>query len=168
MGTGVAKTARTSRGPILNYSTTVPVAQTVGEVTAILARAGAARVSTTYNAGEVIGVTFELHTPIGKFIYELPILAEPVLRVLREKDRAGQLAAGVSGKLSRATMTTQAHAERVAWRIAKDWLEAQLALIEAGLASLDQVMLPYLIADDEGHTLYQRFTERQLALGAGE
>jgi hypothetical protein len=41
----------------------------------------------------------------------------------------------------------------------KDWLEAQLALIDAQVVEIEQVMLPYLIVDDTGLTLYQRYLE---------
>ena len=56
---------------------------------------------------------------------------------------------------------------RVAWRILKDWVAAQLAIVETEMVSLDEVMLPYLRSDD-GRTLYELFTERQLALTTGE
>ena len=59
-------------------------------------------------------------------------------------------------------------AERVAWRVIKDWLEAQLALIDAQMATLDQVMLPYLVIDATGKTLYGSYRDReQVALEAG-
>jgi hypothetical protein len=50
----------------------------------------------------------------------------------------------------------------VAWRVLKDWLEAQLALIEAGVADMSQVMLPYMRGDD-GLTVWQRYLEREQA-----
>ena len=49
-------------------------------------------------------------------------------------------------------------AGRVAWRIEKDWLEAQLAKIESGLATPLQLLLPYAVAKD-GSTFYQKITE---------
>ena len=45
-------------------------------------------------------------------------------------------------------------AARVAWRIIKDWLEAQLALVSAELADLEQVFLPYA-QNGAGVTLYE-------------
>ena len=63
--------------------------------------------------------------------------------------------------------STPEHAERVAWRIVKDWLEAQLAIIRTEMVTLDQVMLPYMVGD-EGHTVYELYRDRQLALGTGD
>lgn len=45
------------------------------------------------------------------------------------------------------------------WRVIKDWLEAQIALIDAGMVEAEQVMLPYLIVDETGQTLYQRYLD---------
>ena len=44
------------------------------------------------------------------------------------------------------------------WRIIKDWLNAQLALIEVGQAEMAEVFLPYALTNT-GQTLFQRFTE---------
>ena len=50
----------------------------------------------------------------------------------------------------------------MAWRIVKAWLGAQLALIRAGLASLDQIFLPFA-QDVSGATLYERIKEQRFA-----
>jgi hypothetical protein len=57
-------------------------------------------------------------------------------------------------------------AERVAWRIVKDWIAAQLAIVETGMTSLDQVMFPYML-DNDGATLYELYVGQQPALEAG-
>jgi len=60
---------------------------------------------------------------------------------------------------------TVEQAERVAWRIMKDWLEAQLAIIATEMVTLDQVFLPYMQGDD-GRTVYELYLDHQLAIGA--
>lgn len=42
----------------------------------------------------------------------------------------------------------------VAWRNVKDWIAAQIAIIEIGQVGIDEVMLPYMV-DAYGHTLYE-------------
>jgi hypothetical protein len=62
---------------------------------------------------------------------------------------------------------TPEHAERVAWRIVKDWLEAQLAIVATEMVTFDQVMLAYVRTSD-GTTLYDLYRGGGLpALGAG-
>lgn len=46
-------------------------------------------------------------------------------------------------------------ARRVSWRVVRDWLRAQLTLIEAGASSIEEVMLPWAITND-GTTVGQR------------
>jgi hypothetical protein len=63
---------------------------------------------------------------------------------------------------------TSAQAERVAWRIVKDWLEAQMAIVVTNQAEMAQVFLSYVIADRSGLTVYQQFKEhnqKQIATG---
>lgn len=61
---------------------------------------------------------------------------------------------------------TRAQAERVAWRVIKDWIAAQLAIVETQMVELDQVMLPYLHVDGD-RTLYESYRDQELrAIGA--
>lgn len=62
--------------------------------------------------------------------------------------------------------TSLDQAERTAWRCLKDWVEAQMALIEIGMVSIDQVFLPYVI-NKEGKTLYAYAKEHRLFLEGG-
>lgn len=148
----------------LNYSTTVPVHRTVGEVQAMLAQHGADAVATRYADKQPVGVSFQLATPHGPRTFALPVDVDAVRRLLVAQHRSGSIKAHVS----KAQITSPEHAARVAWRVVKDWLEAQLAIIEAQMATLDQVMLPYLVTSADGQTLYEAYRERgQSAIEAG-
>ena len=58
-------------------------------------------------------------------------------------------------------------ARRTAWRITKDWVDAQLAIIETKMVTTAQVFLPYAVTND-GRQVYQRFIEdSSLLLGGG-
>jgi hypothetical protein len=61
-------------------------------------------------------------------------------------------------------LSSHAHASKVAWRVIKDWLAAQIALIESEMATLDEVMLPYLIVGPDKQSLYSLMSEHQLML----
>lgn len=148
-----------TRSPILNYTTTVPVEKSVAEITQILARKGARSVSQRYDENrKIVGVDFVL--VINKFPipFELPANAAGVAKVLiKAKPNA-----------DRARLTKQA--ELVAWRILKDWVEAQIALIESGQAEIEQVFMPYAIMGAKGETVFQQFmtgiANKQLGAGA--
>ena len=57
-------------------------------------------------------------------------------------------------------------AERVAWRIVKDWVEAQMAILESEMVQLDQIFLPYMV-NDNGQTVFEVYRANQLFLEAG-
>lgn len=151
----------------LNYTTTVPSLRTIGEMQAMLGQAGATAVAIQYVDGGPAGISFGLRGPAGTVeTFALPVDVNAVHQLLIVQERDGKLAHAKKAKAG--TYTNRAHAERVAWRVAKDWLEAQLAIVEAQLATLDQVMLPYLVLDhDAGTTLYDRYLEQgRRAIGA--
>ena len=51
-------------------------------------------------------------------------------------------------------------ARRVAWRILKDWVAAQLAIVEAEQAQMAEVFLPYAVESQTGQTMFQLFLEQ--------
>lgn len=117
--------------------------------------AGARAIMVEYDdAGAVVGMSFAVISPFGKQGYTLPVRTERVLAVL------------IRDKVQPRYCTSE-HAERVAWRILKDWIEAQLALLQTEMVTLDQVMLPYMRTSD-GRTVYELYLDDQLALPAGE
>lgn len=139
----------------LNYTTTKTVDQTVGEITKLLATRGVASISTRFSeAGSASGMSFALRTPHGERTFSIDVPAAGVHAVLRKDPKA---------KARGPRFLTLAHAERVAWRVLKDWLEAQLALVDAEMATLDQAMLPYLVVRPDGQTLYGSYREREQA-----
>ena len=53
-----------------------------------------------------------------------------------------------------ASYLKEEHVYRVAWRIIKDWVEAQMALLETEMVKIEQIFLPYIITKD-GKTVYE-------------
>ena len=102
-------------------------------------------------AGQPVGLLFGIETPEGPRGFCLPANVEGVRAVFdRQKVKA-----------------QPGQAERTAWRNVRDWIMAQLAIVEAGQAQIDEVFLPYL-TDGRGRTLYQLYQDGRLALGSGE
>jgi hypothetical protein len=130
--------------PLLNYTTSVAAPKTAAEMQQLLAKAGARQVMVEYDAdGAPEGLAFTIMTAHGVRSFVLPCDPAPVEKVLRAQ------------RVERRYQTRE-QATRVAWRITKDWLEAQLALIATQMVALDQVMLPYM-TDDDGRTVYQLY-----------
>lgn len=60
---------------------------------------------------------------------------------------------------------TKEQAERVAWRILKDWVEAQMALLDIQMVRFEEIFLPY-IETGNGQTIYERLEEKHFLLEA--
>lgn len=149
----------------LNYSTAIPVAKTVAECQALLAEAGAASVAVHYENKEPAGLSFTLKTPHGTRAFSLPVNVGGAHVLIKDMLRKNP------PHVSRAQLNKLAarkHAGDVAWRVARDWLEASLALVAAGMAEVTEVMLPYLVVGGDDRTLWEAYREReQAALEAG-
>jgi len=143
--------------PLLNYTTTVPASKTISAVHGLLVKAGARQIMTEYSdEGSPTGISFTLKVPEGTRAFTLPVSTDRVLKVL-ERD----------GRMPGRAYPNQEQAERVGWRIVKDWLEAQLAILQTEMVTFDQIMLPYMRGND-GRTIYELYLADQLpALGPG-
>ena len=148
---------------VLNYTTKIAASKTVGEIQGMLAKHGASRIATDYHDGGPSGLTFSMTTAHGPKVFSLPVNVTAMHKLIMSEQAAGKLR---SGGISVAVLTSREHAERVAWRVMKDWLEAQLALVQTEMAAIDQVLLPYLHVEND-RTLYAAYVEREGALAIG-
>lgn len=131
--------------PILNYTTQIDSYKTITEIQQILAKQGATKVIVDNDAsGLPVALTFHVMWKGSPMAFNLPCNFSGVLKAMQKNK-----------KVTRA-MCTEAQAVRVGWRILKDWVEAQMAIVEAELAGMAQVFLPYAVTKD-GSTLYDRF-----------
>jgi hypothetical protein len=141
---------------LLNYTTTIDPTKTLGEIQRILAARGAKQIMTDYGVdGSPVGLSFLVPTAFGDRAFRLPANAEAVHKVLIAQHR--------KGKVDRRHATPD-QAARTAWRIVKDWVEAQMAIIESGMVTIDEVFLPYMVAGPNRATVYQVMQQRHLAL----
>lgn len=140
---------------ILNYSTTIDALKTVGEVEYILIKHGAKSILKDISPeGSIDSLSFQVDTHYGIMPIKLPVNIEPVLKVLINEKK----------KKNSKVKATKDQAERVAWRILKDWVEAQMALIEIEMVRMEQVFLPYAILGNSGKTVFENLESRQFLL----
>ena len=146
---------------IKNYTTDVPVNKTVSEIHLLLADHGAKRILFDYGTdSKITAISFTIDTPQGEQAVRLPANAERVRAVLHQQ-RINQR----NGSRSQID-DSQEQAERVAWRIVKDWLAAQLAILETEMVTVQQVFLPYFL-NRQGQTLYEVYISGALMLEDG-
>lgn len=137
--------------PIKNYTTKVPAVQTVGEIQGLLAAHGARRVMMDYGEnGAVSAVTFALDCAGELHGFRLEAKPQGVMAAMAKERIKCDLA----------------QAERIAWRNVKDWIAAQVALVETEQATMDELFFAKII-DKNQHTLYEAFQTGRLMLGDG-
>lgn len=134
---------------LANHTTQVSATTTSAEVQQRLIRGGATAIATQYDGGgRATSISFEVATSYGPRSYVLPLNVERVFQVLCRDQ--------VPPKFR-----TLEQAERVAWRILRDWIRAQLAIVSTETVLLEQVMLPYMRTAD-GSTVYERYEQSEL------
>ena len=134
--------------PLLNYTTKVDVYTTLGEIQKQLVKHGARKILQDYDDNDrIVALTFQINTPTGMRGIRLPANVDAVHKVMiRQKVKCDR-----------------DQAERVAWRILKDWVEAQMAILESEMVQMDEIFLPYMV-NNNGQTLFQAYRSNQLLL----
>lgn len=147
--------------PIKNYTTKIAEHRTVAEIQALLAGKGAKAIQIDYENALPQAVRFVIDVEGQPVPFRLPCNFDGVKRAL--------LKTSATKAIGRDTERSRC----VAWRIVKDWIDAQMALIEAEQAAMAEVFLPYVVSDS-GLTLYAHWkdtmlpTSRQLTTGGSE
>lgn len=126
---------------ILNYTTKIAAEKSIGEIQKCLVKHGATKIVTDYSDHLPAAVTFCLPLNGSMAAFVLPANYDGVLRAMKSDNK-------VPGRLC-----TKEQALKVSWRIVKDWVEAQMAIVEAQLADMAEVFLPYAITK-HGTTVY--------------
>lgn len=142
--------------PILNYTTSIESEKTIGEIQKCLVKHGANKIVTDYKDSLPCAVTFCLTINGNMVGFSLPANYAGVLRAMRNDKSVPR------------SKCTDEQSQRVAWRIVKDWVEAQMAIVDAQLADVAEVFLPYAITKS-GNTLYKEVQSNgMLMLQSGE
>lgn len=140
--------------PLLKYTTEIDARKTAGEIQGILLAHGArAILIESDDRGGVEAISFKIKTPDGELGFKLPVDPNAVLAVLK--------------RTSPRQYQNREQAVRVAWRIVKAWVEAQMAIIETEMVKLEEVFLPYLLME-EGKTLYEKLSQQGFYLPPGQ
>lgn len=139
---------------ILNYTTTVDSFKTVSEIEYILMKHKAKSIMKNYEGESITGLSFLIDTGIQQIPVKLPVKVDECLKVLKKEKKENP---------RKQIKDTRNQAERVAWRILKDWVEAQMALLDIEMVRFEEIFLPY-IETGNGQTVYERLEEKKFLL----
>lgn len=136
---------------LLNYTTEISAEKTIGEIYSMLSRSKIQQIRSDYDgSGNVTAIAFSVMTSHGVIPFLLPINVRAAAAVLNRQVQARLI--------PRKYLNDVDQARRVAWRIVRQWLEAQLALVALDMARIEEVFLPYA-QNSEGKTVFEVFSE---------
>lgn len=139
---------------ILNYTTSIDAFKTVSEIEYILMKHGAKSIMKQYESESITGLAFLIDTGQQQIPIRLPAKIDACWEILKKEKRENP---------RKQIKDTRDQAERVAWRILKDWIEAQMALMDINMAQFEEIFLPY-IETNTGQTVFERLEERHFLL----
>lgn len=136
---------------ILNYTTSIDSEKSIMEIQKCLSKHGANKIVTDYFNGLPSSLTFCIDIKGNMIAFSLPANYTGVLKAMKEYKKVPR------------SKCTEEQAQKVAWRIVKDWVEAQMAIVQAQIADMAEVFLPYAITKN-GNTLYKEFQSNEMKL----
>lgn len=141
---------------ILNYTTTVDSFKTVSEIEYILMKHKAKSIMKNYDGESITGLSFLIDTGFQQIPVRLPMKVDECLEVLKREKKNSPRSS---------IKATREQAERVAWRILKDWIEAQMALLDIEMVEMQEIFLPYI--EIQGQTIYEKLEQKNFLLLEG-
>lgn len=126
---------------ILNYTTKIDAWKTVNEIQMILSKHKVSHFAIKNEGSRPVALSFTIDYKGQPLNFLMPCNHAGVFRVMKA-DRKLQ-----------SSYKSEEQSFRIGWRILKDWVEAQLAIVEAELAPIEEVFMPYLIVNTTGETL---------------
>jgi hypothetical protein len=148
-----------------NYTSNVPVSETIHHIEKVLIRCGVSGIMKEYigTKGEIGAITFQIDSAGGKITIRMPADKEKALQALwldyADGDKltpdGNAIHWNARKKKRKADFAEQA--ARTAWKIVDDWIAVQMSMIMLKQADTLQVFLPYVFNGKK--TFYQSLQE---------
>lgn len=136
-----------------NYTSTVPVPDTIYRIEQVLIRAGVSGISKEYGInGQVSAITFKIQFEQAKVPVwiRMPADVEACANALfidyadgDPLSSDGERVRARRGNKKKTRAEFKQQGERTAWKLMQDWIEVQLSMILLKQAEVAQVFLPY-------------------------
>lgn len=153
--------------PLKNYTTEISAMKSIGEIQGKLVGHGAEAILLHYGPDrEPESLTFSIPTVQGNISFRLPANILAVRQLLVKSWDPDYRKYDKDYQIQRLEKVKQ-QASKVAWRIIKDWVDAQLAIIETEMVTIEQVFLPYMLVKGGRNTLYEMMVESSFQLPEG-
>lgn len=140
--------------PLYMETTEISAERTAGEITSLLVASGARQVAMEYgDGGKIIGMNFILLIHGLPYPFKMPVRTEAVQKIFKQRR-----VQSMKFRASEFEAKDREQAERVAWRQLLRWVQAQMAMVDAGMVQAREVFAPYLL-EPSGRTLFEFLEE---------
>lgn len=136
--------------PLKCYTTVVPANQSIAEIQQMLVTRGAVGLMLEYDPtgnGRIANLTFALALDGRKIGFRLPLRRSEVGKILANDPK-------LEGRYRNRARTDDDYVYRVAWRVVREWVDAQMAMVDLRMVQVQEVFLPYAVGQS-GETLYE-------------
>ena len=135
--------------PLKNYTSKQPASRSIEYIERKLVQQGATQILKTYGPdGRLSAICFSMMIGGVEMSFKVPAKVQACEEVL------------YANLSPRAKPETKAkipkQAERTAWKIVQDWVEAQMAMIELAQVDIMEVFMPYLYDGSTGQTFFEK------------
>lgn len=138
------------RKALKNYTTRQGADALVAQCQKILMDFGATGMAFHFgDNGRIEGFQFKINLNSNEHVISLPCDWKRTAQLLKEQKQ----------------FKNDSHAYRVALANLKDWLDAQMAILQTGMVEFPQIFLPYMTGQD-GKTLYEMVRDNNYLLPA--
>lgn len=136
---------------IKNFSTSIPAEKTIAEIEVMLAKHKAKKIMKEFDdKGLVTRLSFTIDTENGEMPVKLPMNKAGLMDVFKFQVHQKKLPRKFWG-----SEWSEEQAMRVGWRIIKDWLDAQLSLLDIEMVKISEIFLPYIYNAKLGKTMFE-------------
>ena len=132
---------------IKNYTSSVPMLNSIQKIEFRLSQAGATHISKSYENEKPVGMLFQIPVEGIPLTFKLPAKADRVFNYLKSQRRRPP-----NGK---ELDTIKAQADRTAWKILSDWIDIQVSIIQLDQAEAVEVFLPYVYDIKKDKTFFE-------------
>lgn len=140
---------------IRNYTSSVPVINSINFIEHRLSTAGASHIAKFYEGNRPVGMIFQIIQNNIPLTFKLPAKSESVFNVLYN---------AVKRPRPSTKETIRMQSDRTAWKILSDWVDIQVTMIQLEQAEFAEVFLPYFYDQKSNKTLFEKVIANEIKL----
>jgi hypothetical protein len=130
-----------------NYTSSVPVLDSISKIEFQLAKAGATHIAKSYENQKPNGMIFQIPVNNVPMTFKLPAKEDKVFQYMLKQRKAPPKGSALE--------TLRLQAGRTAWKILSDWVDIQVSMIEISHIEVIEAFLQYLYDIKKDKTLYE-------------